>query len=762
MATKKVNIDIIARDKSQQALNKVRGNLDGVKKAVFNVRNALAGLGAGLAVRSLVKTGMEIESLQVRLKFLFGSAEEGAKAFDNMAKFASKVPFSLEQIQQGAGVLSVVSKDADELSDIMEITGNVAAVTGLDFRTASEQIQRSLSAGIASADLFREKGVRDLLGFKAGATVTAEETAEAFKRVFGKGGQFGDATGELAKTFEGTISMIGDKFFTFKKTILEAGFFPELKRQFGDLDKFLSENTDTIEEFAIKIGEGLATAVRVGASAIILLKDNFDLLVTATKLFISFKIATVFIGLSSAIFKANAAMLTFNATIKRNLFIAAGAIVISQFDKILEVLGKFDTDFKSFSAAIAQNNSLIKTNQNALGTAKGALKSFLDMYPDAMKENHLMNDQYLEQIAVIKDLEERIKALKEDNEALFKEGYPVYEDRILRIAKGLDRQKKSTKDTTESTNELIESTLEEIKTIDILQKAREKLATNQNVFNAIKERGMSELELVDKRMKDELALVKESQIQLQLIRDNAIAEGLMSERMANTIYADEMANLENIKNQILVDGKNARIDILNQEAKETLDTMQRNYDEQLAILRSGKFAELDLEKLSTEQKKDLAKTAGRDLLGQLAQNNKKAFQINKALNYAEAIMNTATGVTKFIREGNLIMAAIVGGLGAIQIAKIANTQYQGRAGGGAVNKDQPYMVGEKGPEMFVPSGSGKIVPNNQLASPQPVNVNFNINTVDARGFNELLVNSRGLIVNMINSAVNEKGRQAIV
>ena len=62
--------------------------------------------------------------------------------------------------------------------------------------------------------------------------------------------------------------------------------------------------------------------------------------------------------------------------------------------------------------------------------------------------------------------------------------------------------------------------------------------------------------------------------------------------------------------------------------------------------------------------------------------------------------------------------------------------------------------------MFVPSTNGNIVPNHELNS--PVNVNFNINTVDAKGFNELLVNSRGLIVNMINSAVNEKGRQAIV
>ena len=106
MATKKVNIDIVAKDRSKQALQTVRGNLDNLKKSVFNLRNAFVGIGAGLAIRSLVNTGKEIESLQVRLKFLFGTAEEGAKAFDEMAKFASKVPFSLEEIQAGAGVLT--------------------------------------------------------------------------------------------------------------------------------------------------------------------------------------------------------------------------------------------------------------------------------------------------------------------------------------------------------------------------------------------------------------------------------------------------------------------------------------------------------------------------------------------------------------------------------------------------------------------------------------------------------------------------------
>ena len=178
MATKSVNIDIIAKDKTKMAMDKAMGNVDKLKTSVFNLKNALVGLGAGLVVKSFVDVGKQVESLQIRLKFLFGSVEEGAKAFDVMAKFASRVPFSLDQIQQGAGVLAVVSKDANELSKVLEITGNVASVTGLDFRTTAEQIQRSLSAGISSADIFREKGVKSLLGFSAGAKVSVEENSD--------------------------------------------------------------------------------------------------------------------------------------------------------------------------------------------------------------------------------------------------------------------------------------------------------------------------------------------------------------------------------------------------------------------------------------------------------------------------------------------------------------------------------------------------------------------------------------------------------
>ena len=180
-------------------------------------------------------------------------------------------------------------------------------------------------------------------------------------------------------------------------------------------------------------------------------------------------------------------------------------------------------------------------------------------------------------------------------------------------------------------------------------------------------------------------------------------------------------------------------------------------------MKTGQFQNLKLANFSKEQEKDIMIQGGKQILAGMSANNKKAFALNKAFNMAQAVMNTAQGVSKALATANIPMAFLIGAMGAVQIATIAQTKYQGRKLGGRMNQGQPYMVGEAGAELVVPDRPSNVVPNNKLGNiSQPVNVNFNINTVDARGFNELLVNSRGLIINMINQAVNEKGRMAIV
>ena len=198
-------------------------------------------------------------------------------------------------------------------------------------------------------------------------------------------------------------------------------------------------------------------------------------------------------------------------------------------------------------------------------------------------------------------------------------------------------------------------------------------------------------------------------------------------------------------------------------AQKEMEIRKKAFDDNFNLIKSGKAGEINLEKLSGKEKSKLAVKVGREALDQLAQNNKQAFQLNKAFKMAEAISNTATGVTKALSTGNIPLAIAIGALGAVQVATIMSSKYQGRRLGGRMNQDQPYLVGEGGPELVVPDRASNVVPNGQLGGMgKQVNVNFNITTVDATGFSELLVNSRATIVNVINQALNEKGKEVLV
>jgi len=63
----------------------------------------------------------------------------------------------------------------------------------------------------------------------------------------------------------------------------------------------------------------------------------------------------------------------------------------------------------------------------------------------------------------------------------------------------------------------------------------------------------------------------------------------------------------------------------------------------------------------------------------------------------------------------IVNAFVPGGSQALGATGIANL-LGFRANGGPVTGQAPYIVGERGPELFVPSVSGNILPNNQLGS----------------------------------------------
>ena len=89
----------------------------------------------------------------------------------------------------------------------------------------------------------------------------------------------------------------------------------------------------------------------------------------------------------------------------------------------------------------------------------------------------------------------------------------------------------------------------------------------------------------------------------------------------------------------------------------------------------------------------------------------------------------------------------------------------GLADGGPAKKGTPYIVGEEGPELFVPDQNGTVIPNDKTTSMMNsggtaigggTNVTYNIQAVDAPSFQQLVASDPQFIY-----AVTQAGARTI-
>ncbi|MCF4166471.1 hypothetical protein L2U69_12525 [Zavarzinia compransoris] len=84
---------------------------------------------------------------------------------------------------------------------------------------------------------------------------------------------------------------------------------------------------------------------------------------------------------------------------------------------------------------------------------------------------------------------------------------------------------------------------------------------------------------------------------------------------------------------------------------------------------------------------------------------------------------------------NALSALTGGGGGGGGLGDLVSALFGGfRASGGPVRPDRAYVVGENGPELFVPDGSGEVVPGTASAAQVMPRVTVNITTPDADSF----------------------------
>ena len=154
------------------------------------------------------------------------------------------------------------------------------------------------------------------------------------------------------------------------------------------------------------------------------------------------------------------------------------------------------------------------------------------------------------------------------------------------------------------------------------------------------------------------------------------------------------------------------------------------------------------------------KEEGKNTLSALSGSYKAAFDLNKSFALKDALINTYKSVSTALASVpfplNLGFAAIALANGMAQVQSIRSTQF--RANGGPTSAGSPYIVGERGRELFVPNTAGTIVSNDQMGGG---NFTINISANDTAGFDELLTKRRGTLMNIINQSLNERGRPAL-
>jgi len=212
-----------------------------IKTSVSSAEKAFKKLGTTIGIAAIVlatkkiatsfiDVGRVLENTQIKLSALLQSEEKGIQLFKDMRIFASTVPFEFERIIDAASQLAIVFDDVSEINKFMPLLADIAAVTGLTLDQTTQQFVRAFSAGIGAADLFREKGVTAMLGFKAGAKVSVDETKKAFVNALtDMNFKARGSTKELAKSFDGQMSMIKDSIFNIQSKLNARGVFDGLK-----------------------------------------------------------------------------------------------------------------------------------------------------------------------------------------------------------------------------------------------------------------------------------------------------------------------------------------------------------------------------------------------------------------------------------------------------------------------------------------------------------------------------------------------------
>jgi hypothetical protein len=676
----------------RKGLDKVNKQLDKTKKQSSAATNALKGFGAivatlglGRLVGETINTIRTFEDLEATLTAITGSAKTAALSFDLIREFTSKTTFQLEGVAEA--FISLLQAGVTPTEEALSDFGNLAAAFGKDISQVAQATFRAVTGEMEMLKQFNV--VAKLEGDKVrvtfgGVTKEIERNGTAiaeYLRTLGRE-NFPTALEDRANTLSGAISNVSDGVAEFMVSIGEGGLKDSLVTIAREMRKVLDE----AKPLAEAIGAVLGTAVKIFGTALILVIENFKILLSLIMAKAFSMLPAAFIATTTAVKGLNISLATTNLQLARmTKFLKASKLTV-----LLAGIGLLTVPLYNWATAEEEvNEELDETIDKSEQLTKALAKPipFMDRLGKSTKDTLKFlqefgliaktTDQKVREFSNggLADLEKMVSSFTAEKFEIAFNGFigPI-DDKVI---------KQFNKDMRDSF-------------------FKEQFGTDEDTV--MKRIGLMPVGDLQAAVKDVQSVINKEldpdgiNIYKELLKDeNKLADFF---ELAGGSAAFFGKSLEEIK-PIMEEFVNATEEVgttMSDTLKDAITESAHAFSNELSqALVSGQA--------SLETFKDFAKNITSQIIAIFMQ----MAVVNKILN---VIFGAGTFDELDFKTGKIVKATE-------------------SAGGGTIQGGRPSLVGERGPEIFVPNTGGTIMNNmnskNAVGGGTPINIYQNVN-----------------------------------
>ena len=773
-------------------------------KSLGLIKSAFLAVGGAAVLRSIVTVGSRFQDLQSSLDVVTGSAEAGAEAFKSINELALTTQFGVEELTtgfiqlKGAGV-DPVALGFDSLEDLLFSFSNSASVTTDQVSTLQallDATSRTVAGGLNLEDLIRiqDRGIpvftifNKTLGLQKDEITKVGKSAEGAAFLLKVLNESSDLlfAGALENRLTNTSTLFSNLQIAVKN--VASALFVVLQ---PTIDSVLTKLTElSVGLFEVVIGSKTLSDVInelvPGFSRFIDILSNFSLIIllltgpTAVRALIAllFSLGNSLLKLTGITVATNLQLTGFArlagqvGSVLKQLFRPLNIVIALTLGLFLEFRKLNNTDFtfgeKLFIALVevvrdlAQFVGIITVVGNTIGQslAKSIVSGFRGENPfivlaDDISKNvaigsgigdafadTLLGEELRKRIEenakknVVDPIEETTKTLEE---------IVAEQSEILQnILKTADQQEAS--EELETLRKKYEAEFAALLgAIEETPKSTEKAKTALQEFN----------EFLDALIPTTTSFDEVFAILQEKLGDDKTVKGIRDYESAlrNLFDAFNISPFQDFIDSL--DGVALTTEEYAQK-QQILNALIQKYPE---LIREAEAAQ---DALNDALGDNEALTNFLDTLGQaqVTLSMDLAKSLTEGKDAAESFKNFFRQLVNQLIADAIRLAVIQPILSAIfGIEFGAGGSVSGftggglfglfRANGGPVMSNKPYIVGERGPELFVPNAGGTIIPNDRLMSQGGGDqVSYTINAVDAPSFQALVASDPEFIYNV--------------